>query len=159
MGAMPDPPPRTFHALDLLLGGTLIFIVGAMLYFSLVAPQALSKVGLASGGNYRIHALGYAGLTLVLLLTFVWNPVRGRRFVPLVLSPLVVGMVIAIGFGVEVLQRVMKRDSEWRDVWANTEGAIAALIIWLLLLLLTRAVSRRKPSGAPRARDNAGSEH
>ena len=135
---------RPLGIVDVFLGLLLMAAVGAMFYFSLVAPQDLTtwgpRLGLGAPGTIDFHARGYALLTMLLLLTFVWNPLRGRRVVPLVLSPLVVAVAIAVGFGIEVAQRVMGRDSEWRDVASNNKGVMFAFGVWLVLLLVTKAV-------------------
>jgi VanZ family protein len=78
------------------------------------------------------HAVGYALLTVSLLLAAAWSPGRrhhpvGNRAAPIVAA------TIGLGVLIEVAQLLMGRDADPLDVVANATGVLVAFGAWLLL--------------------------
>ena len=78
------------------------------------------------------HAVGYALLTVSLLLAAAWGPGRGHHPVRNRAAP-IVAATIGLGVLIEVAQLLMGRDADPLDVMANATGVLVAFGAWLLL--------------------------
>jgi VanZ family protein len=74
------------------------------------------------------HFTAYFGLAL--LSTLAWGLKRSLAF-------LFLGLV-ALGGGLEILQALVGRDSEWGDFFANDLGALAGLAVAIAYLAVPR---------------------
>ena len=75
------------------------------------------------------HLLAYAGLTGSWLLAAVWRPGRGSGRWPHAASP-ILWTAVALGTGLELLQRTVDRSADPLDWAANVLGICAAAWTW-----------------------------
>jgi VanZ family protein len=78
------------------------------------------------------HAVGYALLTVSLLLAAARRPGQGRYPVRN-RAALIVGATVGLGVLIEVSQLLTGRDADPLDVAANSTGVLVAFGAWLLL--------------------------
>ena len=130
-------PPRRI-VLEVLLWSLVAVMTFVVVYTSVTPPS-----GDPIGWDKMFHFLGYAGLTMSLLLAAVWAPVRGEGYFPT--APIAV-FVAACGFGalIELIQGpIPGRDADIKDIFANTLGAITALVVWLFVRMAFESPDKR----------------
>lgn len=118
-----------------------VVLVGAgILWASVTRPAAvrdvLGPLGIV-GLDKWLHGLAYAALAVALAYALAeWDATAA--------APVVFGVAMAFGLGVEVLQAAIPyRDFSWWDLLANGIGAVAVTIAWRAVA--PRLSLRRRP--------------
>ncbi|MEP7060179.1 MAG: VanZ family protein [Actinomycetota bacterium] len=144
MRGLPGKSRRLPASARIRVGAWLVVVaaVGAVLFLTL-GPDLVSGLG-AGLIDRTAHAAAYAALTMAVLLSL--QPVLGRR-PGTGLATAAVAVICAFGGVMEVLQKMSHRDGDVWDAVANTIGAVAVLLFWLILRFWFERRYRRGSSG------------
>lgn len=120
--------PSSPSPIDFVLRALAVVIGVAVVALSL-GPQADSD-GVVS--DKIVHFLSYLSFTYCALLGFIGRP--GRAPSVFRLAYVLVGMMVAAGAAIELLQILVRRESSLLDALANAAGASLGLALWLLTM-------------------------
>jgi hypothetical protein len=130
---------RTSTVVDVLLWCAALGWVAATIAYSLgPAPQALNAFPLA---DKVLHAIAYAGITLLWLLAAVWRPGRGPGPIPEDGAAVVICAVL-LGVAIEVAQHFVDRSADMLDGVADAVGALVGLAVWAAIRSMARETRR-----------------
>lgn len=107
----------------------LLIVAGALLFMRLPIVPTYAGRTIENAGHMPLFFL----ITLAVLYVLrAWRPFTSGRLHPVWLY--VIGGVAGIGAGFlsEVIQRPLRRDASWEDVFADAVGAVCALAVYAL---------------------------
>ena len=94
-------------------------------------------------GGRPVHFAVYAGLSMWLLNTAVWAPVRGRGRFPQA-APVVLLLLVVLGVAGEIAQfAVPTRTPDPLDALADAAGIILGFLAWVAMRRSARAIASR----------------